>query len=30
MSRQTTDGDGGKLAGVSVLAAALTPITQPV
>ena len=30
MSRQTTDGDGGKLAGASVLAAALTTVTQPV
>lgn len=30
MSRQTTDGDGGKLAGAPVLAAALTTVTQPV
>src|SRR3954467_10213215 len=30
MSRQITDGDGGKLAGASVLAAALTTVTQPV
>src|SRR3954453_12623919 len=29
MSRQTTDGDGGKLAGASVLAAALTTVSQP-
>ena len=30
MSRQTTDANGGKLAGASVLAAALTTVTQPV
>ena len=30
MSRQTTDGDGGKLAGASLIAAALTNVTQPV
>jgi PAS domain S-box-containing protein len=30
MSRQITDGDGGKLAGASLLAAALTTVTQPV
>jgi PAS domain S-box-containing protein len=29
MSRQTTDGDGGKLAGASLLAAALTTVSQP-
>ena len=30
MPRQTTDRDGGKLAGASVLATALTTVTQPV
>jgi PAS domain S-box-containing protein len=30
MSRQTTDRDGGKLAGASLIAAALTSVTQPV
>jgi PAS domain S-box-containing protein len=30
MSRQTIDGDGGKLAGASLLAAALTTVSQPV
>src|SRR3954470_18509292 len=29
MSRQTTDGDGGRLAGASVLVAALSAVTQP-
>ena len=30
MSRQSTDGDGGKLAGAALLAAALTTVAQPV
>ena len=30
MSRQSIDGDGGKLAGASLLAAALTTVMQPV